>query len=249
MPGLRLVPLAALLLAFGAASARGADGTCCRDLLDHDAYLPAPAALAPLLASCGTAQCAHVARGVSLLAANRLAEARAEFEQARALDPASPYPPYYLGEIALRSGDTTAAIDALAEAVRLRPAFAGAHARLGCAHLAAGSTEKGLFALRAAIAHAPGRVEGHLDLGRAYLDAGQHERAVIELERVLELDPQRHEARYLLARAQMNAGRLDEGYAALEAYVREARAVPEENDRVTRAEEILRRFNGTSGTS
>ena len=249
MPRLRLLPVALLLLALGANVAAGADGDCCRDLLDLDPYLPAAATLARELAGCEAVPCAHLARGIALLAAAQVAEARAELAVARRLDPGSPYPLYYLADIALRSGDTAGAIDALAGALRLRPAFAGAHALLGRAHLAAGSTEKGLSALRAAIAHAPGRVEGHLDLGRAYLDAGQHERAVIELERVIEIDPRCHEARYLLARAEMNAGRLDEGYAALEAYVREARAVPGENERVTRAEEILRRFSGGTGAS
>jgi cytochrome c-type biogenesis protein CcmH/NrfG len=106
----------------------------------------------------------------------------------------------------------------------------------------------GISALRTAIALAPGRAEGHLLLGRTYFDTGRPEHAVIELERALELNPECFEARYLLARAQMNAGNLEMGFAALEAYVREASSVPEESERVTRAQEILRGFARSSQT-
>ncbi len=217
---------------------------CCLEAISQ-AYPPSITELGPQLKGCSSAPCPDIARAARLFEEGEIDKAKAVLDKARAGDSRSPFPSYYLGEIALRTGDVAGAIEALSTAVRINPNLAGSHALLGQARIASGAVAQGLTALRTAIALAPGGSRGHLDLGRAYLDTGQPEHALVELERALEIDAAVLEARYLLARAQMNAGNLEAGCASLQSYVREARQVPEENARVVRAEEILRTFAKT----
>jgi tetratricopeptide (TPR) repeat protein len=215
-------------------------------LLASDPYLPPAPRVLELLAGSAAEACAELARGIALLEKGEFASARLALVAARELNPNSPCPHYYLGELALRRGDHSAAIAALRSAVAVRRDFAGAHALLGQAYLAAGDTQRGLVCFRTAIAFAPGRARGHLDLGRAQLHAGQPEHAQIAFARVLELLPQCLEARYLLARSQINSGDPAAGFASLRDYVRDAAHVPEEGERVARAREILRQSPSNS---
>jgi tetratricopeptide (TPR) repeat protein len=215
-------------------------------LLASDPYLPPAPQVLELLAGSDAKACAELARGIALLEKGDFESARLALVAASELNPNSPCPHYYLGELALRRGDHTAAIAALRSAVAVRRDFAGAHALLGQAYVASGDTQRGLVCFRTAIAFAPGRARGHLDLGRAQLDAGQPEHAQIAFVRVLELLPQCLEARYLLARSQINSGDPSAGFASLRDYVRDAAGVPEEGERVARAREILRQSPSNS---
>lgn len=239
--------LVALLIAVPSPAATATDGgpSTIAARLGSAPYLPAAPEVLELLASSSTKACRELARGITLLEQGQLEEARAAIATARELEPQCPYPLYYLGEAALRGGDLTGAIDLLRSSLGLRRDFAGAYALLGTAHLAGGESDKGLVCYRMAIALAPGLARGHLDLGRAELQVGQPELAKIEFERVLELDPGCLEARYLLARALINAGDSAAGFAALEAYLRDAESVTAESERVIRAKEILGRFSAS----
>lgn len=214
----------------------------CGAALESDPYLPSLKDVVTLLASCKSDGWSAFGRGLGLLARGDTAAAESALVEAHDLLRDSPYPLYYLADLAMRRGDYARAQTTLSEALAMRPDFAGAHSLLGAVQLAAGDKSKGLGSLRMAIALAPGRAPAHLELGRAYLTGGEPEHARIALARALELDPHCYEARYLLGRATLNAGDLRGGCNILTEYVREAAAVPEEAERVGRARTILKRF-------
>jgi len=223
------------------ASTKEPDGGCAA-VLDRDPFLPPPSEVAAILTPCADQGLAELGRGVSLIASGDLTGAAPVIDAARKLLPNSPYPLYYAANLQLRGGDAAAAQRTLADALALRPDFAGAHSLLGDAQAATGDKAKALSSYRMAIALAPGRALPHLALGRACLTLGEPDRARVALSRALELDHNLLEARYLLGRAFLNAGNLHEGCAVLTAYIHDAGTAPDEADRVTRARAILKRF-------
>ena len=132
--------------------------------------------------------------------AGDLAEARAAFEHAVALDPDYSRPRTNLGTLALAAGDLIEAELQLRAAVAAGPDNPVARANLGNVLLRAEAYEEAVAEYGRAVALAPGRGAYHRGLGRALRGAGDREGARAALERALALDPGDERARVELER-------------------------------------------------
>jgi len=132
--------------------------------------------------------------GKASLKANRPQDAKADFENARALDPSDPSPYYWLGLAEQKLDHFQAASDFFARAVSLKPDYAEAHIRLGILHVRASENAAALEELRTAVAADPDSAEAHYDLAKLFALLGRTEESIQELQESLAIDPAYFEA-------------------------------------------------------
>jgi tetratricopeptide (TPR) repeat protein len=162
---------------------------------------------------------ARFARGRELEKANRVPEARREFEAAvagtlsgRSLLLAG------IGRLAQVEGDFAGAIEAFQRAVQLNPNDVNMHRELAFAYAGQGAVDEAFNELAAALLLNPRDAQTFADIGRLFLDAGRDADALPPLHRALALAPGRFETRYALATALTRLGRTADAARELEAF-------------------------------
>jgi tetratricopeptide (TPR) repeat protein len=164
---------------------------------------------------------AHFRRGQRDEAANRVADARREYEAALAgaLTGRSALQ-VAIARLAQVDGDASGAIDALAEAARINPNDPNIHKELAAAYAAEGRADEAFCELMAAVLIDRRDAQAHAAIGRLYLDTGRDAEAVAALGRALQLKPEFYEVRYALATAFTRLGNTAEAARQLETYDR-----------------------------
>jgi tetratricopeptide (TPR) repeat protein len=147
----------------------------------------------------------------ALFDANKLPQARLEFERLAKADPADPEVHYYLGQIALQRDDTDTAVRELERSVALSPVIARTHNALGDAFGRAaqkagvfsqfGLARRSLAEYGRAVALEPDNVDFHESLFSYYVQApklvgGGVENAEDEAAAIKKLDPSRGRRAY-----------------------------------------------------
>jgi len=162
---------------------------------------------------------ARFTRGQELEKANRVREARREFEAAvagtlsgRNLLLAG------IGRLAQVEGDFAGAINAFQRAVQLNPNDVNMHRELAFAYAAQGAVDQAFNELAAALLLNPRDAQTFADIGRLFLDAGRDADALPPLQRALALAPSRYETRYALATGLTRLGRTADAARELEAF-------------------------------
>ncbi len=119
-----------------------------------------------------------LARGDQALGQGRLEEARAQFEQAAALDARDARPSFYLGEVARRQDQWAVAETRLREALARAPRMAEAHASLGAVLRERERLREATAEYTQAIRLDPQMAEAHHGLALCLEDAGDREGAI-----------------------------------------------------------------------
>ncbi len=163
---------------------------------------------------------AHNNLGKALVAANRLDEAQAHYEEAIRLQPGVPEPHYNLGLALARLNRRAEAINQYQEALRLQPDYAEAHNNLGNALLATGRREEAAAHYEEAVRLKPAFAEAHSNLANVRLEQSRGPEALQHGEEAVRLDPHYAEARYNLGNALAQARRLPEAQAQYEEAMR-----------------------------
>jgi adenylate cyclase len=135
---------------------------------------------------------AHWTKGVLRRIQNRLAESRAELEQAISLDRNSAEAYFQLGVTSLLSGDPQAAVAPIEKAIRLSPhdPLTGIYVwYLGTCRVFLGDNPEGLDLLRNAVAAKPELYFTHLWLGGALGIGDRLDEAKAEIDRSLKTNP------------------------------------------------------------
>ena len=117
-------------------------------------------------------------------------QALAEMERAVALAPTEAESYAGLAEVLSHMGRTEEALEAAAQALRLKPFIADDHlAGVGIAYAVAGRYEEARAALQRFLSHYPNRLDAHLTLAVVYSELGQAAEARAEAAEVLRLNP------------------------------------------------------------
>ena len=145
--------------------------------------------------------------------AGRLAEAEAGYRQVLARDPRHADSLNLLGVIAAQCGHPDAAIELIAQAIRLNDGVAGYHINLGLTEQGRGRTDVAAECYRRALELAPEDADAHNNLGIILQDQGQFDAAAAHFERSLAARPDHAEALINLGLARRNQGRLEEAVA------------------------------------
>jgi len=171
-----------------------------------------------------------VARGVELLAANRVDEAVQELTRLRDQNPGSALARTGLARALIAKRQPDLALAELQKAVESDPAFAEAHFRTGYVHhVLKRAAAAGLPHLEKAVAADPGNAEYRTQLGAALIDLKQFDRAATELARATSGAGQgRAEGWIYLGAAQLGGKRYKDAVAAL----RKAAALAADNPQV-----------------
>jgi Flp pilus assembly protein TadD/uncharacterized protein (AIM24 family) len=119
----------------------------------------------------------HLARGGELLKVDKVDEARAELEAARALRPSDAKVRSLLGLVYFRAGDFTAARAVFSDLATEQPDDAALRMNLGLVHLKLGETEDAISMLAAASTDKSARQRALGYLGLAYARAGRYAEA------------------------------------------------------------------------
>lgn len=132
--------------------------------------------------------------------------ARACYQNARALAPAEPRWPYYLGELDRAAGRNTKAAEAFAAALKLQPNDLPARVGLGRALQAEGRFEEAERALGSALEAQPGNVLARFHLGQIAAERGDLPAAIAHLEAALATQPEAEPVQRVLAGLYGRAG-------------------------------------------
>jgi tetratricopeptide (TPR) repeat protein len=135
-----------------------------------------------------------------------------------------------IARLAQVEGDSSAAVDALTQAVHLNQNDPYLRKELALAYASAGSVEAAFCEMMAAVLIDPGDGTSHATIGQLLLDAGRGDEAVHAFTRALELKPTGFEARYGLATALARIGRTSEATEQLDQF-ESARRVAQEQRR------------------
>ncbi len=109
-------------------------------------------------------------------------EARKEFEAELKINPQSPGPEFYLGEIARQKGDLPTAIDHYSRAIRIYPEFADAQFGLGRVLLDSNRTSEAIPHLEAAVRLNAENPTMHLALATGYQRSGRKDDAARQFQ-------------------------------------------------------------------
>jgi eukaryotic-like serine/threonine-protein kinase len=160
---------------------------------------------------------AHQWYAMNLLAPlGRFAEARAQLEQARALDPLSPSVVASLGFVSYLEQGNDRAVDQFRRALVLDPTFAAALYFLGLTLTAAGRLDEAIAALEAAASGMARSPEVVAALGAAYAEHGDRVRAADLLEELERQTAERYVSPALTAIVRLALGDRDAALADLE---------------------------------
>jgi adenylate cyclase len=132
----------------------------------------------------------HIVLGYIYLSQQQYDQALAEMERAVALAPNEAMSYAALAEVLSRVGRTEAALEAAAQALRLKPFVADDHlGSVGTAYAVAGRYEEARAALQRYLSRYPNMLPAHLMLATVYSELGQAAEARAEAAEVLRLNP------------------------------------------------------------
>jgi tetratricopeptide (TPR) repeat protein len=167
---------------------------------------------------------ARFARAQEYEKANRVREARREYEAAIAGTLSGRSLLYLgIGRLAQVEGDFAGAIEAFRHAVQLNPNDVNLHRELAFAYAGQGAVDEAFHELVAALLLNPRDAKTFADIGRLFLDAGQDAEALPPLRRALALAPGMYETRYAIATSLTRLGRTDDAARELAAFERAQR--------------------------
>jgi tetratricopeptide (TPR) repeat protein len=167
---------------------------------------------------------AHFARAQAAEIANRVADARREYQSALAgtLTGRSTVL-VAIGRLAQVDGDLPGAIDAFARAALIRPGDPNIHKEFAVTLTEAGRPDEAFCELVAALLIDPRDGQAQASIGQLHLDAGQNADAVAAFTRALHMSPDRFEVRYALASAYTRLGNMAEAARQMEIFERASR--------------------------
>ena len=175
-------------------------------------------------APAGEPSLARLARAQEYEKANRVREARREYEAAIAGTLSGRSLLYLgIGRLAQVEGDFAGAIDAFRHAVQLNPNDVNLHRELAFAYAGQGAVDAAFHELVAALLLNPRDAKTFADIGRLFLDGGQDAAALPPLRRALALAPGLYETRYAIATSLTRLGRTDDAARELAAFERAQR--------------------------
>jgi len=132
----------------------------------------------------------HINLGYIYLYQQQYEQALAEMERAVAFAPTEAWSYAALAEVLSCVGRTAEALEAAAQALRLKPIIADAHlADVGTAYAVVGHYEEARAALQRFLSRYPNMLPGHLMLAAVYSELGQAAEARVEAAEVLRLNP------------------------------------------------------------
>jgi tetratricopeptide (TPR) repeat protein len=133
----------------------------------------------------------HIVLGLISLYQQQYNQALAGMERAVALAPTEAESYAALAEVLSCMGRTEEALEAAAQALRLKPAVAYGHlGGVGTAYAVAGRYEEARAPLQRFLSHYPNFLPGHLTLAAVYSELGQAAEAQAQAAEVLRLNPQ-----------------------------------------------------------
>ncbi len=167
----------------------------------------------------------HVASGRNLLAskylqAGRLADARAQFDEALRLDPRNAEVHSNLGTLLQAQGRLTDGMEHLRAAVQLKPKSDAVHYNLGNGLLAMGQTDAAIREFQTAIRLNAENADAHFNLAMILGPRNRLDEAIAHLRRTVEINPRNADAYRNLSVAYMLKGRVDEAIAEAQTAVR-----------------------------
>ena len=137
---------------------------------------------------------AHVNLGEAYDKEGKNAEARAEFEQALAIDPDAPGTLNGLGAVYAHGGDAANAVKYFQAALKKRPSFGDAHYNLGNVLAAEGNYPQAAEQYFEAVKLKPDSPDAHNNLGAMLVKLGRLDEAVDEFKAALRANPNFAEA-------------------------------------------------------
>ncbi len=150
---------------------------------------------------------AHATRGSMMADEWRWAESEPHFIRAIEINGGDATAHQWYGEMLVRTGRLTEAIEQLKVAEQLDPLASVIPTNLGWAYLSAGREEEALATFRAAIDFNPRHVQGHVGVGNVLLERRRFSEAITALEKAVELANGQRSTRAHLARGYAIAGR------------------------------------------
>jgi tetratricopeptide (TPR) repeat protein len=151
---------------------------------------PAVAAIQRALALHDSLHFNHIVLGSISLYQQQYDPALAEMERGVALAPTEAWSYAALAVVLSYTGKTEAALEAAAQALRLKPAVMDAHLdSVGAAYALAGRPEEAIAPLQRYISRYPNILHAHLMLAAVYSELGQAAEARVEVTEVLRLNP------------------------------------------------------------
>ena len=126
----------------------------------------------------------HFGLGFLYWKANRLDDAKREFESELANDPANALSIAYLGDIEMKRQNPDGAIPLLQKAVQLKPDLRMAYMDLGTIYMRQKNHTAAVAALKKAVELDPGEPDAHYRLARIYQSQGKTEESKKEFAKV-----------------------------------------------------------------
>ena len=180
----------------------------------------------------GEAPRTHFERAQEFEKANRVREARREYEATVAGTLSGRSLLYMgIGRLAQVEGDFAGATEAFKRAVQLNPNSVNMHRELAFAYAGQGAGDDAFTELVASLLLNPRDAQTFADIGRLFLDSGRDADALPPLYRALALAPEHFETRYAIATALTHLGRKDEAARELAAFERAQREALERKRR------------------
>jgi tetratricopeptide (TPR) repeat protein len=157
----------------------------------------------------------HLYYGLCLTMAGRTADAVAELQQAKELDPTSPYLVAYVSFAFYLAHEYDRAIPPLLDLNATNPEFYLAYPFLGLCYEQTGDLKKAVAAFEQTVKLDP-NLEGRAQLGHAYAVSGQWDKAQDVLHDLLELSKQHYVSPYNIAVLYLGLGDKDQAIFWLE---------------------------------
>jgi len=207
--------------------------------IDQTARFDIP--LAPVQAS-GLAvpsESKKILAGSELLAAGKIDEAMAKFNEVISQTPTNPIVYLYRGAAYEKAGDAQKALEDYRKAIELKPDFILCYSRTGIILAKKGEYEKAIDYYQKAIELGDQDPSTHYNYGVCLVNVGKSEEARGVFEKVLTLDPNYADAYYQLGIISISAGDSAKAKELLEKFI----ALDPENNHAGLAKEILKSLN------
>ena len=142
-------------------------------------------------------------------------------QKAVSIDPEYDLAFYSLGDIyCAKLGNCAGAVDAMEEAVRLKPERASHHVALGRIFMKLNRLEEAISSLRRAVDRDSTSSEAHIGLSLAFSRLDRDDEAALALQEALRFDPAYPEARFNLSKVYMAQGKTQEAERQMEIFSR-----------------------------
>jgi tetratricopeptide (TPR) repeat protein len=125
-----------------------------------------------------------------------------------------------VGTVLLQTGKVSEAVGHYQQALRINPAYAGAHEGLGIALVQLGKLPEAIQHYEQALRSSPDYIEVHVNLGNALVRMGKVQQAVEQYEQALRINPDYAEAHSNLGAIYQRMGKLPEAVAQYELALR-----------------------------